>query len=405
MTEYRYRAYDAEGRHYEDTVEANTIYELTQTLVAQGLTVSSIEKVARKTVFPGYRRLRWEDLRLFTEQLEAILRSGYPLVPALAALAADLHKPGLRAATDQLRSDLERGLSLEEAFRLQEHRFPPAYSALMRAGEITGNLPGVLTLMTDHAARMAGVKNRVLLAAAYPIVLIVAASVIILYQLLYVVPVFGDIFGELGGKLPAPTLFLLHLSRMLTAYWPIALGALPAAAMAIVGSWIALRRSSRGRQWIDGVLLRVPGLGMTYHGLVQARFCRTLSLLLGGRVPMLDALNLAGAASGSARLAHVTEVAAKEVLQGRRLVDGLHQDRFFSPSFYWLLGTAEERGQVVEALNDLADSAERSVQAREQMLGSFITPVMTVIIAGIVGFIVVSLYLPIFTLGDQVIGN
>lgn len=292
-----------------------------------------------------------------------------------------------------------------KAFRLQSHRFPPSYSALMRAGEATGNLPGVLALMTQHATRMSGVKHRILMAAAYPVVILAAATVVILYQLIYVVPVFGEIFGELGGQLPAPTRFLLHLSRVLIAHWAFLIGFIPLAAIAIAGGYWFLRQSRQGRQLLDGLLLFFPGLGIAYHGIVQARFCRTLSLLLGGQVPAVDALSLAAAAAGSARLERCVELASNEVQQGGRLVDGLRISRFFSPSFYWLLGTAEERGQVVEVLENLAENAERNTRAREQMLGSLITPVLVAFIAGIVGFIVISLYLPIFTLGDQIGGN
>lgn len=406
MPRFRYRAHDVEGRPVDGEVEALSTFDLTQTLKGQGLSVSSVVPRPEPTpLFTGRRQLRWEELRLFTEQLGSIAKSGFPLVPSLASMARDLHQPALRDATDKLREDLERGTSLEAAFRAQEDRFPPLYSALARAGELTGDLSGVLSLMSQYATRMAGVTHRVKMAMAYPVLLTLTAISIVAYQLLYIVPVFAEIFGELGGQLPVPTRFLLVLSTFLRSYWPLLTVAAPVFAAAIVGGYVYMKRSPGGRRWLDGCLLYTPGIGVAYQGVVQARFCQTLSLLLHARVPMLDALSLAGAASGSAVLERAVGLATDEIAYGARLSDALRKTNFFSPSFHWHLGTAEERGQVVDALDNLAESAERSVRAREQMLGAVITPALVVIIGGIVGFIAVSLYLPIFTLGDQIGGQ
>ena len=406
MPRFRYRAHDAEGRHVEEEVEAISTFDLTQTLKGQGLNVSTISPVQEPPpLFSGRRQLRWEELRLFSEQLGAIARSGYPLVPSLASMAQDLHQPALRAATDRLREDLERGTSLEEAFRRQEHRFPPLYSALARAGEMTGDLSAVLGMMSQHATRMAGVKHRVQMAMAYPLILTASSIAVILYQLLYIVPVFAEIFGEMSAQLPAPTLFLLKLSNILRFHWPLLTAAAPFIAIAVAGAYVWMRRNRGGRRWLDACLLYFPGIGVAYQGVVQARFCQTLSLLLHARVPMLDALSLAGAASGSAVLERAVGLVTDEIAYGARLSDALRKTNFFAPSFHWLLGTAEERGQVVEALDNLAESAERSVRAREQMLGSMITPLLVCVWGLIIGFIVISLYLPIFTLGDQIGGN
>lgn len=406
MPRFRYRAHDAEGRAIEEQVEALSTYDLTQSLTARGLTVTTVTPVQEPPpLFSGRRQLKWEELRLFSEQLGSIAKSGFPLVPSLASMARDLHQPALRDATEKLRDDLARGTSLEEAFRRQEHRFPPLYSALARAGEMTGDLSAVLGMMSQHATRMAGVTHRVKMAMAYPLMLTVSAIGVITYQLLYIVPVFAEIFGEMGGKLPAPTRFLLGLSEILRGHWPFLTAAAPFAGIGVVAAYVWMRRNPSGRRWLDSCLLYFPGIGVAYQGVVQARFCQTLSLLLQARVPMLDALSLAGAASGSAVLERLVGPATDEMAYGARLTDALRKTNFFSPSFHWLLGTAEERGQVVDALDNLAESAERSVRAREQMLGAVITPALVVFIGGVVGFITVSLYLPIFTLGDQIGGK
>lgn len=405
MTRYRYRAHDTEGRPYEDEVEAPSSFDLIQSLKSQGLTVTSAVPV-RKLALPSapFRNLRWEDLRLFCEQLEAILRSGYPLVPALAAMTAELRHPELRAATTRLQTDLESGRSLEEAFRMQESRFPPIFGAMMRAGEASGDLAGVLKLMTGHATRMAAVKHRIKMALVYPVILLVSTIWVVLHMLLNVVPVYAGIFTEMESALPASTRFLVWLSFAIRDHWALIAAAAPVIALCAVGLFIGLRRTRVGQRWMETVLLYCPGVGPAWHGVVQMRFCRTLALLLGGRVPLIDALTLAGAASGSAVLESGVRRAADTINEGGRLVDGLRRTRYFNPSFYWLLGTAEERDQVEDALENLGENAERNVQAREQMLGSFITPVLTFVLAIIIGFVVIALYLPIFALGDQIGG-
>jgi type IV pilus assembly protein PilC len=314
MPQYTYRAADEEGQAFEDTVEAVSAFSLTQHLESEGLRVSSVEFVGLPAPErTPLNRLSWDELRLFTEQLSAITHSGYPLAPALSAMATDLHQPRLRAATDRLRQDIESGASLEDAFRMQEGRFPPLYSALVRAGELTGDLASVLEMMTQHATRMAAVKHRVKMAMAYPTILFVSACAVVLYQLLYIVPVFEDIFGEMKAQLPAPTQFLLLASTFLRGHWPTLTIAAPLVLVCLVALYVFMKRNTKGRRILDACLLYFPGLGIAYHGVVQARFCRTFSLLLGARVPMIDAMLLAGAASGSGVLEQTLQRGSEEV--------------------------------------------------------------------------------------------
>jgi len=301
MTRYRYRAHDTQGRHYEEIVEAESTYEVTQSVKAQGLVVSSVD-VEREPWFAGMRQLRWKDLLLFSQQLASVTRSGYPLAPAIKAIAQDLHRPRLRATLEEMHVDLERGASLEEALQRQEARFPPIYVALVRAGEATGDLNRVLKLMGDHASRMTAASHRLTLAMMYPLILSISSLCVLAYLLLDTVPVFAEVFSEFGGQLPAPTRFLLFLSDSLRAYWPVLSAALPIMATALVVGYGALRQTREGRYLTDWIKLYAPSLGPCYYGAVQARFCRTLSLLMAARVPILDSLTLAGAASGCAVL-------------------------------------------------------------------------------------------------------
>lgn len=397
MARYRYRAVDGDGRQYADEVEAHSPFELTQALKAQGLSVSLVEPV-QKLRLPSFafRQLQWEDLRLFSQQLGSIIRSGYPLAPALKAMARDLHRPRLRAVLEQIYDDVEHGRSLDEALDRQKGRFPRIYGALIRAGQATGNLGGVLGLMGDHASRMTAASHRLKIAMMYPFILAISSTFVLGYLLLDTVPTFAEVFAEFDQKLPAPTRVLLFLSEMLRGYWPVLSVLLPLLALGLAAGYAALRQTRGGRYFTDWVKLYTPSLGPWYYGAVQARFCRTLSLLLAARVPILDALALAGAASGCAVLERGCERAAADISAGERLTDALRGTRFFGPNFIWLLGTGEERGCAEEALNHLAENFDRETRARELTMGAFTAPMVTAVFGVVIGFIVVSMYLPIF---------
>ena len=406
MTRYRYRALDAEGRHVENEIEADSPYELTRALKSQGITVTAVTPAdsSRPSRF-GFRQLRWDDLRLFVQQMASIVRGGYPLAPALKAMARDLHRPRLRAVLEELHVDVDRGIALEEAVRRQGNRFPQTYAALVRAGEITGNLGGVLGLMGDHASRMSAGSHRLKLAMMYPFILALSSTFVLGYLLLNTIPVFAEVFDELGGQLPAPTRLLLFLSEVLRGYWPVLSVVLPLMALGAAGILTGLRQSPDGRYLTDWLKLFTPSLGPWYHGAVQARFFRTLALLLAARVPIIESLTLAGAASGCAVLERGCARACGRVAAGERLTDALRDTRFFGPNAIWLLGTGEERGCAEEALAQLAENFDRETRARELSMGTFTAPMVTAFFGLIIGFVVMAMYLPIFTLGDQITGG
>jgi type II secretory pathway component PulF len=405
MTKFKYRAMDAEGNAVEDSLEATSVHSATRKLQERGLTVNTVEEAYADTgLLRVSNRLRWEDLQLLSEQLASIIRSGLPLVPSLKALAADLRHPRLKPVLEGLHDDLARGTALEDAIDRQHDRFPRMYPALVHAGEASGNLPGVLGLISEHATRMVDFKHRLQTAMIYPAVLCVSALAIAAYLMLKVVPVFGEIFSEMGAALPAPTKLLLRISEWLGESWPVLIAAL---AILVIGGLIAfaqLQRSSGGRYRLEKLWLYAPWIGPAYHLNVQARFCRTMSLLLTSRVPVLDALELSAASTGSPVLGRACEDAVLSVAAGERLSDALEDTGFFGYDATWLLTTSEDRGCAEEALESLANRFEREVQSNDRYIGAVIGPAFVILLGFIIAFIAVSLYLPLFTLGDQVGG-
>jgi type IV pilus assembly protein PilC len=402
---YKYRALDPEGNPVEDSMEAASAHAVTQKLQERGLTVSAVvEAYPDRRLLRVSGKLTWEDLQLLSEQLESIVKSGMPLVPSLKALASELRNPRLKPVLERLHQDLERGVSLEDAVDKQHEYFPRVYPALIRAGEATGNLAGVMGLVSQHAARMADFKQRLQLALIYPVILAVTAFCIISFLMLKVVPVFGEIFGEFGAALPAPTQFLIDGSAFFRAYFDKILLALAVLAAGIIGLFLWLRRSVAGRCRLDTLKLYLPWIGPAYHMSVQARFCRLMGLLLSARVPVLDAMELSGAASGSPVLERALEDAVLEVASGERLADALEHTRFFGHDTCWLLATSEERGTTEEAFSSLAGRLEHQASTHEKFIGAMAAPVFVIVIGLAVAFVVFSMYMPIFTIGDSMGG-
>ena len=405
MTKFAYRALDPDGKAIEDTMEAPSAHAATRKLQERGLTVNSLEEAfPEKGLLRVSRRLRWEDLQLLSEQLASIIRSGLPLVPSLQALAKDLRHPRLKPVLEGLHQDLDRGTALEDAIARQHDHFPPMYPALIRAGEASGDLPGVLGLISEHATRIVDLKHRVQAAMIYPLILAVVSLAILVFLLVKVVPVFESIFSELGGSLPAPTRLLVAMSHGVQNTGPTIAIAVLIALIGGVVLWSQLLRTQRGRCQLELFRLYAPWFGPAYHVAVQARFFRMMSLLLASRVPVLDAIELAAAGSGSPVLERASEEAVLSVASGENLSDALKGTEFFGHDALWLMATSEARGRIDEAFESLANRYEREVATQDQMAGAVLGPAFAIGLGCMVAFITISLYLPIFTLGDQIGG-
>jgi type IV pilus assembly protein PilC len=406
MALFKYRAVDAEGKPAEGTMEEASARRVVLALEAQGLSVSTVEEAQpRPTILRRAAHLTWNDLEQFNDQFLTITRGNLPLAPSLATMAQDLRNPRLRAVLEDLRRDLEAGRSLEEAMARHPGSFPSMYTALVRAGERAGNLPGVFAALSGYAKRMVELKNDVQALLTYPAFLLVATVGFVYFIMVRVVPVFAEIFKDFGGELPAPTQFLVHLSDVIVRR-SLALGALLVllALLAFALHRLPVRTESGGRPgtWL---LNHLPVFGRVYRQASLARFCRALGILLEARVPIVESLSLAGAATGNAMLAEAVSKGAQRVEAGATLADALQETGYFDNAFCWLLRNAEQRGEAPKALLILEDDYDRAINRMRKSILMLAGPVVAISIGIVVGFIVLSLYLPIFTLGDVISGT
>lgn len=402
MPKFRYRAVDSEGRPSEGVLEARSSTQVVALLREQGLQVNDV----RPLTAPTRRRMgvSWSDLHLFNEQLQGLVRSGLPLPDGLAAMAQDLQNRRLQAAIEDMRSHVEAGHSLESAFARHEGVFPAMYQTMIRAGERSGNLSEVLEALTEWSERMVTRRHALQVAVAYPLFVVIGALAVLTFMLLAVVPSFEKMFWQFGGALPWPTQLVIGMSNALRGDSPVALVIMAA----VVGGALAciaavFIRGHRSLFW-ERCLWRLPLLGRVYRSETAARFSRTAAALLRSGVSAPEALRLAGDAADSAVLARAAGQAAQAVEAGTGLGPALAGTGAFSHTFCWMLGMGEKSGELVTVLANLAEMEDRHADTRAKLALALLGPTMIVITGIAIAFVIISLYMPIFTLGDAIAG-
>lgn len=365
------------------------------------LEIGSMETSTTGAERTPFRRLSWEEIRFLSHELESITRGGFPMVPALASLARDMRRSRLKAVMEELRESLTRGESLDQALQRQADRFPPVLLALIRAGEAAGNLPGVLALLSTHARSRCRANQALTTALIYPMVLVTTSIALLGYLLVCVVPPFQDTFEAFNITPPGITLVFFEISRLLRVHGAmISAFAFVFAVSAAILFRVIVHEDTR-RYWAGLFFLMTPCYGRIHHAVLQARFGRTLCLLLKARVPAVDSIVLSGAASGSAVAERASRAASAQVAQGERISDALRESGFFSHKFCWLVGAGEDRGGLEDALDHIAENLEREVESSEQALSALVAPLITVMVGGMTVAFLLAFYLPIYGAGKS----
>lgn len=368
MPQFHFRATAPDGTPIDDHIEADSAHQATLRLQERGYTVNSVQPVqAEFAQSARARQLTWTDLEMLTRQLLSIAERELPMVPALKAFTADMPASGLKAVFDQVRIDLERGTSLEEALRNRGNALPPIYASAVRAGEAAGvGLPGILRILLRHSSRMIALQQSLHAALAYPLLVVALASAVFLLFLMQVLPGTRDVMRDVGME--------RNLAETISDnIVPIGASAILAAVALLFFSRSMLRSFSSSLQG-DRVKLRIPRFGRVYYLVTLSRFSRTLAALLAARVPIMQALELAGAASGSPMLQQAVGDAGPRVALGTPLAESLRETGYFPASYCWLLETAEQRNAAEEALENLAESDEREAAALDQMNMQLVGP-------------------------------
>lgn len=401
MGAYEYRALDRRGKETRGVLQGDTARQVRQLLREQGLNPLRVDAVteqgAGRAFLPG-RGLSTVELALIIRQLAGLIGAGLPLEEALATTADQSEKTGSRRILVGLRSRVMEGHALSAAMADFPRAFPPLIRATIAAGEQSGRLESVLVRLADYAEQREAFGRRTSLALLYPVLLTLVALAIVGGLLAYVVPQITGVFEGFGARLPALTRALLAISGFLQAYgWLLAIALL----LTALGTWFALRVPAF-RYERDRLLLRLPVVGRLYRSAETARFVRTLSILVGSAVPLLDALGIAGQVARNGVIRRAIEEAAGRVREGTSLNRALAATGRFPPLVVRLIAGGEKSGNLDEVLERAADIEERAVETAMAVFMTVLEPLLILVVGGMVLVIVLAILLPIFQLNQLI---
>jgi len=401
---FTYKAIDSGGARTSGSVSAQNRSAALGEVARKGLVPVSVDE--QQAVRAAERPLRLRGNRVpqtaieaFHRELANLLTAGVPMIRALSILRRETSHATARKQWGEIHDDVGGGTSLADAMSKFPRSFPGVYVAMVRAGETGGFLDVVLMQIADLQSRQRNLKSRVHSAFAYPAVLAVLATAVLVFLLTYFIPRFSSIFMDFGAALPALTRAIVALSEAILDY-----GLLFVLAAVVIA--ILLRRvlkSPGGRRMAERAILRMPAVGATVARFALVRFCRMLGTLLGAGVPLVTSLRVAREAIGNETLADTVGRAIEQVQQGRSLARSLaDSERLFPASVIEMIAVAEETGRLDIELKRLALVYEEELDRRLRTLVSLAEPVLLFVMAGIVGTIVVGMLLPVFTLQELI---
>lgn len=385
---------DKSGRKVKGEMLAAGEAIVRQTLRRQGITVLKLRK---QGLFARTRPITEKDITLFTRQLATMLKAGVPLLQAFDITARSHANPTLQRLLAEIKGEVEAGSSMSQAFRKHPKYFDSLYCNLVHAGEQAGMLDGVLDRIATYKEKMLALKSKIKSALFYPVLVIVIAFIITAGIMLFVIPAFKDLYSQSGAELPALTLLILRLSDLFVQWWYVIFGSLFAA---VLISYQALRRSPKLRAIVDRWLLQAPVFGPLVEKATVARWARTFSSMFAAGVPMVETLDAVAGASGNAVFAEATQKICSEVAAGISLATALQSAGVFPTMLVQMVAIGEESGALDSMLTKVAEFYEREVDDAVAGLSSLLEPLIMVILGGIIGTIVVAMYLPIFRMGS-----
>jgi type IV pilus assembly protein PilC len=402
MTLYAYRALDKQGEIIQDKLEGSGELAVAQELRQQGMLVIEVKEqsVAQKDILAPFKRIKLGDLVVFSRQLATLINAGMPIVRALNVLSEQTENLKLKDVVVALRKDVEAGMSLSEALEKHPEVFSRLYVEMVKAGEVGGILDGVLLRLADQLERDQDLRRKIRSALTYPTVVVIIAILVSSFMLMFIVPVFAQVYQDLGGTLPLPTRICMLLSNILTSFWGILVYAGMALAVVMFLRW---KKSESGRKVWGRAVLRIPAkIGDVVKKATLARFARTLATLSAAGVPILQSIEITATSSGNWVVERALLKSRDAIREGIPIYKPLESEPVFPPMVTRMMAVGEETGDTDGMLTKIAEFYESEVDAAVKALTSIIEPLMIVVVGSIVGAIVISMYLPMFLIYDLI---
>jgi type IV pilus assembly protein PilC len=392
---FKWSARDKSGRNQQGEIRAAGDHIVLAQLRRQGLQKISVKKVSGR----GGKKITEKDITVFTRQLAVMMKAGVPLLQAFDIVGRGHSNASVAKLLLDIKTDVETGSSLAQAFRKYPLYFDALFCNLVGAGEQAGILDTLLDRLATYKEKIVAIKGKIKSALFYPISIIVVALVVTAVIMIFVIPVFKDLFKGFGADLPGPTLVVMAISDwMLANWWWVFPGA-------IGGGWFFMyswKRSATMQRFMDRVILKIPVFGDVIRKACIARWCRTLSTMFAAGVPLVESLDSVSGASGNYVYFAATKKIQAEVSTGTNLTLAMTNSGVFPSMVLQMVAIGEESGALDSMLSKVADFFEQEVDEAVESLSSLMEPMIMVVLGGLIGGIVVAMYLPIFKMGQAI---
>jgi type IV pilus assembly protein PilC len=392
---YEWEGRDRNGKQVRGETRAAGENQVRASLRRQGVNPTKIKKRRMRSG----AKIKPKDIAIFTRQLATMMKAGVPLLQAFDIVGRGNANPSVAKLLNDIRADVETGTSLSSAFRKYPLYFDNLYCNLVEAGEAAGILEALLDRLAIYMEKTEAIKSKIKSALMYPIAVVVVAFVVVSVIMIFVIPAFKEVFTSFGADLPAPTLFVIGLSEIFVAYWWLIFGSIGGGLYFFLQAW---KRNEKMQMFMDRLMLKMPVFGDLVYKSVIARWTRTLATMFAAGVPLVEALDSVGGAAGNSVYAGATQKIQQEVSTGTSLTVAMTNTNVFPSMVLQMCAIGEESGSIDHMLGKAADFYEAEVDDMVAGLSSLMEPIIIVFLGGIIGGIVVSMYLPIFKLGSVV---
>jgi type IV pilus assembly protein PilC len=402
-TTFKYSVRDRTGKLVNGELAAETEAALVQRLKSMGYAPVSIEAansgLQKEITIPGFgNKVKLKDLAIFSRQFATMINSGLSLMRALSILAEQTESKELGRVIGEVRNEVEAGSALSLAMGKHPKVFPPLMVNLCKAGEIGGFLDAVLLQIAENYEAEVKLRSKIKSAMTYPVVVGCIAIIALIVMLTFVVPSFAKIFTTLGSKLPAPTQMLVDISHAMKFILPVMI--LASVGFAVV--WRRVKHREEVRRVVDPWKLKVPVFGMLFQKVAIARFSRNLGTMIRSGVPILQALDIVADTTGNWTITEAVRDVQESVRQGESLTQPLSQHDVFPPMVVQMMAVGEDTGALDTMLAKIAEFYDQEVEATTEALTALIEPIMIAVLGGLVGGMIICLYLPIFDVYNHI---
>jgi len=344
------------------------------------------------------KKVKTKEIVIFTRQFSTMINAGLPLVQCLDILSSQQPNPSFKKVTSQIKVDVEAGSTFADALSKHPKIFDSLYVNLVAAGEVGGVLDTVLNRLAVYMEKNESLKNKVKGAMTYPIIVLCVAFGVVAILMIFVIPTFSDMFKQFGSALPGPTQFIVNLSSFFRKFWWAMIGFI----VALIFGFKWIRTQEKGRFYTDKMMLRLPVFGPLIRKVAVAKFTRTLGTMISSGVPIMDGLEITSKTAGNMIIENAIRTVRTAISEGRTMSEPLEQTGLFPGMVVQMIAVGEATGAMDQMLGKIADFYDEEVDTAVEALTSSLEPMLMVFLGGIIGFVVVAMYLPIFKMASAI---